>query len=324
MKITVAIPVYNGARHIVSTIDSVAAQTFEDFELVLIEDNSTDDSLAVISDRIRVDDRMRIVRTPTNGGSAGIALNWALPTFLGERFVYSSQDDCFSPDWLETMHNRAIEAGADAVIPVLVLERKGDQITSIKGLHGDRERVITGREAVVYSLDWTIPGNALWPMEIVRRHGFAEFAMNGDEYSVRQFYHDCETVAFCDGIFYYNNRNPDAVTKKLDPGTFDLPITHLRLCRFLADHGYAEKYQNDELERAASSLIWSARRLKNHPQVRDAADARIERALAAFREDPMVVRALRRHPSWLTRMKGYAVTSGRRSFDGLVRLMPAA
>ena len=65
--VTVLMPVYNAERFVARTIDSVLAQTFRDFEFVIINDGSTDRSLKILQDYARRDDRIRLVSRPNTG-----------------------------------------------------------------------------------------------------------------------------------------------------------------------------------------------------------------------------------------------------------------
>src|SRR5665213_2001842 len=74
--ISVLLPVRNGSRYLAPAIDSVLAQTFTDFELLLIDDGSTDQSPRVLADYAKRDSRIRLLKGPADGLSK--ALNLAL------------------------------------------------------------------------------------------------------------------------------------------------------------------------------------------------------------------------------------------------------
>ena len=121
--ITVAIPVYNGERYLTETIESLLAQTFRDFQVIFVDDCSSDGSHGLIREYTECDSRFLLLQTPKNHGSASKPLNFALPYVAGEYFAYSSQDDLYSTDWLGEMHRTARELGAQATLPNMVLYR---------------------------------------------------------------------------------------------------------------------------------------------------------------------------------------------------------
>lgn len=95
--VSVLIPVYNGARYLAATIESVLSQTFGDFELVISDDASSDDSLATI--RSFNDPRIRLVTNTRNLGFGG---NWnrVLGEARGEFIKLLPQDDLLHPECL--------------------------------------------------------------------------------------------------------------------------------------------------------------------------------------------------------------------------------
>jgi len=96
VTVTVAIPVYNERTHLRRAVESVLAQTFEDFELIVVDDGSTDGSLDTIADL--ADPRIRRLRQQ-NGGKAS-ALNRALDAARGEFFCLQDADDEANPERL--------------------------------------------------------------------------------------------------------------------------------------------------------------------------------------------------------------------------------
>lgn len=172
--------------------------------MLCVDDCSTDRSPNITGQFSVRDARFRYLRTPTNLGIVPKVMNFAAAFAQGDYFVYSSQDDIFSNDWLQKMYQAAVETGADATIPDVEFYYVGAAKNQrIVGIKGDRSVQISGRDAFVYSLNWTIPGNALWRMEFLKNTGFFDFGMFADEYTVRQYFLLCRKVVFCDGVFFY-------------------------------------------------------------------------------------------------------------------------
>lgn len=94
-RVSVCIPTYNGATYIAAALRSVLGQTFTDFELIVCDDASADDTLQVV-ETFR-DDRLRVVRNPVRLGLVG---NWnrCLELASGEYIALFHQDDVMRPD----------------------------------------------------------------------------------------------------------------------------------------------------------------------------------------------------------------------------------
>lgn len=256
--ISVVIPIFNGSKYLRKTLESIFNQNFSDYEVICVNDCSTDNSEIIIKEYSDKDPRFKLFTTNKNLGIVPKVINFVSPFISGDYFVYSSQDDIFSDDWLGCMYAKAQQSGADAVIPDLVFyhENNPNKNRLISGLLGDKNYILTSREAVTYSLDWTIPGNALWNIRLLREIGFYDFGMNADEYTVRVFYSNCNKIVFSDGIFFYRQDNPDAITKKLSLKTFDLPYTNLRLFLLLRDKNFPLELQINHILLSIRGLIY--------------------------------------------------------------------
>lgn len=103
--VSVIMPVYNAGKYLRGAIDSVLAQTFRDFELLLIDDGATDGSGAVCDEYAAKDARVR-VRHGRNGGICA-SRNVGLSLVRGEWIGFCDHDDYMEPDCLETAY-RAI------------------------------------------------------------------------------------------------------------------------------------------------------------------------------------------------------------------------
>lgn len=102
-KISIIMPVYNGADYLCESVTSVLNQTFNDYELICVNDSSTDNSLEVLNEFVEKDDRVKIF-TKENGGPAE-ALNYGIEKSNGEYLCFLDQDDLYRKDYLEKMYN---------------------------------------------------------------------------------------------------------------------------------------------------------------------------------------------------------------------------
>ena len=99
MKFSVIIPLYNKAPYIASTIESVLAQTFTDFEVIVVDDGSTDGSAELVA--AITDSRLRLIRRSNAGVS--VARNCAITMALGEWIAFLDGDDWHHPCHLATL-----------------------------------------------------------------------------------------------------------------------------------------------------------------------------------------------------------------------------
>src|SRR4051812_30432392 len=95
--ISIGLPVYNGARYIERALDTLLAQSFRDFDLVVSDNASTDETVAICERYAARDARVRICCSPINRG-AGWNFNNVAKMAKGEFFAWAAHDDEWHPD----------------------------------------------------------------------------------------------------------------------------------------------------------------------------------------------------------------------------------
>lgn len=111
---SIGLPVYNGERYLQSTIGSILAQSFADFELIVSDNASTDRTGEICLDYARRDARVRYIRNERNLG-AGPNYDNCFHQARGTYFKWAAHDDCLAPDYLSKAV-AALEAAPDAVL----------------------------------------------------------------------------------------------------------------------------------------------------------------------------------------------------------------
>lgn len=128
-KVSVIIPVYNVEKYLRQCLDSVVGQTLQDIEIICVNDSSTDQSLSILEDYQRKDNRIQII-TQENAG-AGAARNKGLSIAKGKYLSFLDSDDFFEKDMLEKAYVMAEKVQADFIV------YKSDQY------HTDKDKFIT-------------------------------------------------------------------------------------------------------------------------------------------------------------------------------------
>ena len=99
MKYSVVIPLYNKEHYIAGTLRSVLTQTFPDYEVIVVDDGSTDHSLQAC--KTVQSDKIRIVQQANQGVSA--ARNKGIELAAGEYICFLDADDTWHPDYLQNI-----------------------------------------------------------------------------------------------------------------------------------------------------------------------------------------------------------------------------
>ena len=221
--ISVVLPVYNASHCVKETLDSLKRQTFTDFEVIIVDDESSDETPEIIEEYAAKDKRFKLLRK-TNGGTAAKSAAYALPHCRGKYFFFCSHDDFFSEDLFAQMIKRADETEAQCIIPECVFYYENVPLEKQKKLgppNGDYARVISGKEAFMLAVDgWKIAGCGLKELSSFRASGFESEFFNSDEFSVWRHFLNSEKVAFSHGTYFYR-QTPTAITARIHPLRFE-------------------------------------------------------------------------------------------------------
>ena len=106
-KISVIIPVYKAEKYLAECIDSVLAQTFSDFELILVDDGSPDNCAAICRDYVTKDSRIRFLQQENQGQAA--ARNHAMTIAQGQWICFVDSDDVIHPQYLQILYDGAVQ-----------------------------------------------------------------------------------------------------------------------------------------------------------------------------------------------------------------------
>lgn len=107
MKISCIVPVYNVEKYIGKCLDSILNQSFKDFEVILIDDGSTDDSGKICDEYEKIDDRIKVIHK-TNGGLSD-ARNTGIENAKGDYFIFIDSDDYIEENMFEILYNLNID-----------------------------------------------------------------------------------------------------------------------------------------------------------------------------------------------------------------------
>lgn len=102
--VSIIIPVYNAEDFLIETIESVQAQTYKNWELLLVDDCSTDSSGDLIEAKAKEDDRIKYIKLEKNSGAA-VTRNIGLSEASGRYVAFLDSDDIWKPEKLERQLN---------------------------------------------------------------------------------------------------------------------------------------------------------------------------------------------------------------------------
>ena len=213
MIFSVVIPVYNVKDYLPKCIDSVLAQDFEDYEVILIDDGSTDGESGAICDRYAAahPERIRAIHKP-NGG-VGEARNVGIEAAQGEYLIFIDSDDYIAPNMFRVLADAVARFGSDIIGFGAALEADGVVVKELVD-HLPTDRTFTLADTpeldADHALPWAVSGGAL-------------VLDSGVRYPARIWYEDlCTSVkllalaksaAFVPDILYYYVDRTNSITR---------------------------------------------------------------------------------------------------------------
>lgn len=228
MKISVIIPVYNAEKYLEKSIQSVLNQTYKDWEIIAIDDESEDSSYQILQMFAQKDSRIKI-NTKKNEGP-GLTRNRALDQATGEFVVFLDADDYIEPDYFELLNQTVKNENADVVFIDVIQEniegnvikhekmskfkdccRKkmlGCQMTGYMPWGGCRKaasRSLIESEKIRYSAD-TVGEEAIYSFELLR---------------------NAKKICFIEKELYHYVNHPGSQSKNPD-GTWEITLEKMK------------------------------------------------------------------------------------------------
>lgn len=114
IKISVIIPVYNAEKYLLKCLESVKGQTFKDFEVICVDDDSSDGSVGILKDFVSADKRFSVITQKNSGVHSARARGYK--EAVGEYVVFVDNDDFLNRDMLEKLYDSARGNESDIVI----------------------------------------------------------------------------------------------------------------------------------------------------------------------------------------------------------------
>lgn len=152
--ISVIMLTYNREDFVSRAIESILAQTYRDFEFIIVDNGSSDRSGVIAEEYAARDERIRVIRRER--GNIGAGRNTGLDAAHGDYIAFIDDDDWAEPDFLEFLHDLAVENDADVAIC-----GASDKVF-------DEKKVMTAEEALI-ELMWRKKYNMAFPTKLFSR-----------------------------------------------------------------------------------------------------------------------------------------------------------
>jgi glycosyltransferase involved in cell wall biosynthesis len=201
--ISVVIPVYNSENYLGGLFDCLKNQTYQNFEVILVDDGSTDKSCEICDETAKNDSRFRVIHKENGGVSS--ARNAGINAAAGEYIAFIDSDDLCTPNHLESLYRCAVKFGAGVCFCRYVYMRT-DTLPFLPLSEDDM--VMNRSDYIVYyfkdNLKTILPAVCLISKDVLSEIRFSETLKYGEDTA---FLFDVlgvfESIAVCGNYTYY-------------------------------------------------------------------------------------------------------------------------
>lgn len=208
LAISVIIPVYNAEQYLRQCLDSLLEQTYKNFEVICVDDGSTDDSLDILQKYVIKDKRVRVITQQNQ--FAGVARNNGLKYARGEYLLFLDSDDFFEKDMLANIYTKVVEDKADIC---LFGARRYDHISQqfsdmpwvLRTQYFPKDIPFSAKESknYIFALSSPCPWSKLFRRKFVEENGleFMPLKRTNDLFFVEAALSKAERITYCKGAY---------------------------------------------------------------------------------------------------------------------------
>ncbi len=208
--VSIIVPIYNTDKFLKRCIDSILEQSYIKIELILVDNNSTDDSIKICENYVKKDSRVKFFSEKSPGAAA--ARNRGIREATGEYITFVDSDDYLDIDSIERLVGSMQKEGADMICySYRIISEVGRQLgwkePDLRRLEG---KIFTGKEAArLFLISRDIEGfcwNKLFKNSLLKENNFCfdtQKTAYEDMAEIFELMTKCEKIIFCASKLYY-------------------------------------------------------------------------------------------------------------------------
>lgn len=215
-KISIIVPVYNVEKYIEQCLLSIQNQSFRDFEVLIVNDGSTDNSASICKRFCETDNRFMLYSQPNGGLSA--ARNTGIRRAQGELLLFVDSDDYIHPQMCEILYQNMDFCQAD--ISICGFRRIKEETKNYFDLSAEQKLdVCSGKEGCrnIYagrSVESVVAWNKLYKRELFRDILYPEGKIHEDEFVTYKLLYFAKRVVYTNLELYYYMQRSDSIMQK--------------------------------------------------------------------------------------------------------------
>ena len=211
-KISIIVPVYNVENYLKNCIESILSQTFKDFEIILVNDGSTDTSYDICKYYLNIDSRVKVINKVNEGVSS--ARNTGLDVAIGEYIGFVDSDDYIHPQMYEILYNYISNTQSDIAQCDYKKTYNTYDKESVNFIKLDEDTI--GKSILQYSnieslnqfydkhgMKFTPAWNKLYRKELFKKHRYKVGKNHEDEFIMHELLYESKKVIYIPVELYF-------------------------------------------------------------------------------------------------------------------------
>lgn len=232
-KVSIIVPIYKVEAYLNKCVDSILAQTFTDFELILVDDGSPDNCPQICDDYAKKDPRIHVIHKKNGGLSdaRNAGIDWAFANSDSEWLAFVDSDDWIGSTYLEKLYAVCVDNNAD--IGVCDFHVVNESYEVLEDVHDFPSETVYDKKQIMNLLYYNWRVAAAW-CKIYRKSVFDGIRydvgkLHEDEFIIHKlFFASNRTVFMNDRLYYYLLRSNSITGLKSDKLEFDSLEAHIK------------------------------------------------------------------------------------------------
>ena len=248
MKLSIIIPTYNVEKHIRTTINSLIVQSEKKFEIIIVDDGSTDNTIEIVSSIIRESKRRNFeLITKANGGVSS-ARNEGIRKARGKYVMFLDGDDYVAKNLVQCIYEKIDYSDRDIICfgCDIVDENKAiikNYFDIFEEGHGEMTGIDALNNIIKHKNMWIYTGSAVYRNEFLTKHDikYTQGCANGEdqEFTIKALAW-AEDVIFIDSVLCYYVQRETSISNSYNIKRFDTIAALQRTYKYLVDIGNSE------------------------------------------------------------------------------------
>lgn len=263
IKVSVIIPSHNVSDYIKRCIDSILTQTLYDIEVIVVDDGSKDNTLAILKKYVEKDNRVKVISNAQASGNSGTPRNQALAIAKGEYIAFVDSDDYIEPNMFETLYIKAKEDDADIVSSGGFFRENSDGTTEIVNVTNRLFDKTTqpAREDLFKSIHFPIVWFRIYRNKFIQDNHirFGEYKTSADlPFAVKALCLCNKLVSVDENFYHYRFDRPGStIDRRKGLGAFEVFKAYNNVINFLYSCDLYDKYLPFVMQKAIGDYVYN-------------------------------------------------------------------